>query len=111
MPSLKVHCAVSKERTGEEFKELHEWMDEPQKELGINHRTQRHDTSFIDYVKERWGGKGVREFLKHIADDYEYTAEQWGKDCVFCGKPTWKKNVLCNRCKRILEQARKEKKS
>ena len=104
MPSLKIHCANSRKRTGNSYEELHKWMDEPQKELGINHRTERHDTSYIPEVKERWKGIGVREFLNHIAEDYKYTAEQWGKDCIHCGKPTWKKNDLCNKCLRILKK-------
>jgi len=102
MPSFKQHCRNSKKRTGEAFEELHRWMDEPQKRLGINHRTERHDNSHIDFVKSKWGNKGVREFLRHIAEDYEFTAEQWGKDCIYCGKGTWKKRELCNRCLRIL---------
>jgi hypothetical protein len=109
MPNKKEHCRRSKERTGKTFEDLHEWMDGPQKELGVNHRTKRHDTSYIPEVKEKWGGTGVRELLRHIAEDYEYTAEQWGKDCVYCGKPTWKKNVLCNKCLKILDKAHKEK--
>jgi len=53
MPSLRIHCRISKDRTGESFKELHEWIDEPQKDLGINHRTERHNNTYIPSVKDK----------------------------------------------------------
>src|SRR3989344_107305 len=104
MSSLKQHCKRSEERTRNTFEELHKWMDEPQKELGINHRTERHDNRYIPEVKKLFGSIAVREFLRHIAEDYEYTAEQYGKDCIYCKKPTWKRNDLCNKCLRILKK-------
>ena len=110
MPKVDIHCKNSKERTGEEFRELHEWMDDPQKELGVNHRTLRHDLSYISEVKKKFGIKGVREFLRHIAEDYKYTADKWGKDCLICGKPTWHKNNYCNFCKKNFKDIIKIKK-
>jgi hypothetical protein len=84
MPSLRVHCAVSRERTGFNFKELHEWIDDPCKDLGINHRTERHsynkkeENKICNYWdKEKgdgWGKKAVVEWLFHIAVDNLETA-------------------------------------
>lgn len=108
MPNLKKHCKNSKDRTGDEHKELHKWMDEPQKELGINHRTERHDASSIEEVRERFGGKAIKEFLKHIAEDYEFTSERWGLSCVYCGNSTWHSNKLCNKCIRLLDKENKK---
>ena len=42
MPRLRVHCAISKKRTGQDFKELHEWIDKSAETLGIDHRIGRH---------------------------------------------------------------------
>ena len=78
MPSLRVHCAMSKERTGRDFKELHEWMDAPYKKYGHNHRLKRHAYTERDekFIREHWdkkqkglGDKAVVEWLFHIAID------------------------------------------
>jgi hypothetical protein len=83
MPSLRVHCAVSRERTGFDFKELHEWIDALSKELGMNHRTERHAYNLEEEKKiaEFWNKKGegmgekaVVEWLFHIALDNIETA-------------------------------------
>lgn len=91
MPSLKVHCAVSRERTGFNFKKLHEWIDEPYKKLGFNHRTERHayntqeEKQIRDYWdKEKdpgWGEKAVVEWLFHIAIDNLETAFKRAQKC------------------------------
>jgi len=84
MPSLKIHCAISKERTDFDFKELHQWIDKPQKELGYNHRTKRHsyntkeEKEIEDFWNKKrgngWGKKAVVEWLFHIAVDNLETA-------------------------------------
>ena len=100
MPKFEKHCKISEKHTGERFEELHKWMDGPQKELGISHRTKRHDTSSISEVRERWGDNGVREFLRHIEEDYKHTREKWGRKCVKegCENYTWHKRKFCNKC-------------
>ncbi len=77
MPNIKTHCYYSKKRTGNPFKELHEWMDEPQKILKIDHRRVRHDASYIDEVIKKFGKDAVFEFLMHISADYKSTANKW----------------------------------
>ncbi|MFX0201573.1 MAG: hypothetical protein ACFFCW_36115 [Candidatus Hodarchaeota archaeon] len=83
MPSLKTHCAISKKRTGNDFAELHRWIDEPTRNLGYNHRIERHYFTKGDkkYIKQYWdsigkglGEKAVVEWLFHIALDNLYTA-------------------------------------
>lgn len=80
MPSIEVHCAISKKRTGESFKELHEWIDEPGTLKGAEHRLDRHryTEEDRDYIKKTWdlklgsggGNKAIVEWLFHIAMDY-----------------------------------------
>jgi len=43
MPSVE-HCRISLERTKGycDYRELHEWMDRPERYLGVNHRLERH---------------------------------------------------------------------
>lgn len=82
MPGLWIHCAISKKRTGDDFKELHQWIDEPYKEKHVNHRAARHFYNLKDekLIKEYWdkknnkGKKAVIEWLFHIALDNLSTA-------------------------------------
>jgi len=106
MPNLIIHCKNSKERIGKDFEELHEWMDKPGEILGIDHRRVRHDLSYIGDVKDKflkeYGVEVVREFLRHIGEDYIHTAELWGRTCATqeCNNNTWHKNKYCNKCKK-----------
>ncbi|MEK6942493.1 MAG: hypothetical protein AABX00_00320 [Nanoarchaeota archaeon] len=70
---------VSECRTGQTFQELHQWIDEPRKWLKYNHRIERHSYTkdYEDYIKEKWGGKAVIEWLFHIALDNLETAHKF----------------------------------
>lgn len=84
MPSVDTHCAISKDRTGFDFRELHEWIDAPYKKLGVDHRAVRHaytrsdEKTISEYWDEKkgngWGNKAVVEWLFHIALDNLSTA-------------------------------------
>ena len=76
MPNVEQHCEISKKRTKKEYRGLHEWIDAPKKELGKNHRIERHaDNEFYrDFIKKKWGEKAVIEWLYHIAIDNLQTA-------------------------------------
>jgi len=76
MPSIEEHCKFSKKRTGKEYRDLHEWIDAPKEELGINHRIERHSDNEIyrKFIKDKWGDRGVIEWLFHIAVDNLQTA-------------------------------------
>lgn len=67
MPKVDVHLKESMERTGKEYRELHEWIDDP------SLKPEHHDiTKILQYAKEiegRWGAEGVQEFLNHIQTD------------------------------------------
>lgn len=79
MPDIDVHCKISNIRTGDEFKKLHEWVDEPKKFLGHNHRIERHSfhEGYKDYIEKKWGKKAVVEWLFHIALDNLETANKF----------------------------------
>ena len=78
MPCIEEHCKISLQRSKgkNDFRELHEWIDEPKKELGVNHRLLRHTDNATDreYIKNNWGDKAVVEWLFHIAIDNLVTA-------------------------------------
>lgn len=69
MPSLWTHCAISKKRTGKDYKELHKWIDGAK---GIDHRQVNHfyTTKLKNIVSENFdGAEAVGEWLFHVALD------------------------------------------
>ena len=98
MPSLKTHCAISKKRTGRAFAELHKWIDDPTKKLGVDHRTKRHYYTEYNkkYIKKYWdsieeglGEKAVIEWLFHIAIDNLWTAFKMSKKSFSYGRKAY----------------------
>lgn len=81
MAGLETHCKISKERTGNEFRELHLWIDEPWRILGCNHRIERHtfNEAYKNFIEQKWGKKAVTEWLFHIAIDNLETANKFAK--------------------------------
>lgn len=93
MPNIRAHCAISKQRTGFDFEELHRWIDNPREAniLGADHRIERHAYTRADeqYIRtywdnkkgHGWGEKAVIEWLFHIAIDNISTAYKLSKRC------------------------------
>jgi hypothetical protein len=86
MPSVNVHCAISKKRTGNEFAELHEWIDKSKKP-GPDHRVKRHYYNVRDrnQIKKQWGEKAMIEWLFHIAIDNLDTAYKMSRQSFSYG--------------------------
>lgn len=67
MPSIEKHVEISKERTNQDYREVHEWIDNPQ------HKDERHDITRIpdtfQMFKEKYGEQAAREYVQHLADD------------------------------------------
>jgi hypothetical protein len=67
MPSIEKHAAISKERTGKTYQEIHEWIDDPQ------HKKERHDITrvleFSRMFQEKNGQEAAREYVQHLVDD------------------------------------------
>ena len=98
MPRFKIHCAISKKRTGNDFGELHKWIDQPSKSLGVNHRRRRHSYNKKDKntIMEYWNSKGkglgekaVIEWLFHIALDNLDTAFKMSKKSFSYAEKTY----------------------
>ncbi len=80
MPDVDTHCRISEQRTqGDDFRELHEWIDAPQEHFGVNHRLERHSLNniYLKYVGDNFGKRGVIEWLFHIAIDNMETANKF----------------------------------
>ena len=67
MPSIEKHVEVSMQRTSKAYREVHEWIDEPQ------HKNERHDITrvleFSRMFEEKYGEEAAREYVQHLADD------------------------------------------
>jgi hypothetical protein len=67
MPPIKKHVEKSLARTGKEYREVHEWIDDPDK------KNERHDITKIpdtfQMFKEKYGEEGAREYVQHLSDD------------------------------------------
>ena len=68
MPPYPKHLETSTQRTGKDYQELHDWLD--------NHpddKAARHDLGALtenrEYVLSTWGEAAVTEFLLHVAED------------------------------------------
>ena len=72
---------MSKQRTGQSYKELHVWIDEPRQWLRVDHRVERHsyNRAIKAYVEGRWGKGAVVEWLLHIAVDNLDTALKFAR--------------------------------
>jgi hypothetical protein len=67
MPPIEKHAEISKQRTNQDYREIHEWIDDPQ------HKDGRHDITRIpdtfQMFKEKYGEQAAREYVQHLADD------------------------------------------
>ena len=67
MPSIEKHIEISQQRTKQSYREVHEWIDDPQ------HKDERHDITKIpdtfDMFKNKYGEEAAREYVQHLADD------------------------------------------
>ncbi|MGB5983729.1 MAG: hypothetical protein WBG37_00375 [Desulfobacterales bacterium] len=67
MPSIEKHIEISKQRTDQDYREIHEWIDEPE------HKDERHDITKIpntfQMFKDKYGEEAAREYVQHLADD------------------------------------------
>lgn len=67
MPSIEKHVETSLKRTGKEYLEVHQWIDDPAT------KNERHDINAIpdnfQMFKEKYGEEAAREYVQHLSDD------------------------------------------
>lgn len=87
MPELSVHIASSVARTGKEYREVHEWIDDAEKKY------ERHDFSKVlenaAMFREKYGEEAAQEYVNHLVEDLrcrfakQLTAHQANiQDCI-----------------------------
>lgn len=67
MPNIDTHVAISLERTGREYREVHEWIDNPE------HKLAHHDLSrvaeFVREITALFGPDAADEYTRHLQED------------------------------------------
>ncbi len=67
MPPIDKHMQESSERTGKDYREIHEWIDNPESKI------ERHDLSrvleFGNMFQAKYGDEGAHEYVRHLQDD------------------------------------------
>ncbi len=68
MPPYTKHLETSAERTGNDYQQLHDWLDNHPE-----HKAARHDLGALAanraYVSSTWGDTAVTELFLHVAED------------------------------------------
>lgn len=67
MPDLQVHVQSSLKRTGKEYLEVHQWIDNPETKY------ERHDwTKVLENAKmfsKQYGEEAAQEYVMHLVED------------------------------------------
>lgn len=66
----KEHCADCLKELGNEWSEVHKWLDELFAVLGEKHRDVRHHKKGIEIIRKKWGDEAARAAEIHIARDF-----------------------------------------
>ena len=70
MPLFEKHCADCRNALGEDFAEVHRWLDEFYPTMGPRHRSVRHHTAGVEEVRRLWGDRAVQAAEIHIRADH-----------------------------------------
>jgi hypothetical protein len=65
------HCRITKELLGEEFQEVHKWLDEfhGKEPYHTKHRFLRHHKQGIEEVRKIYGDKAALAAKQHVLSD------------------------------------------
>ena len=82
MAHVDIHCKDCLDELGDEFRYVHEWLDEFFAKLGPKHRDIRHHRGGVEAVRQKWGDQAARAAEIHIIRDCkkvptEQEAQMW----------------------------------
>lgn len=69
MALVDEHCRDCTNILGEDFREVHEWLDEFFPSKGLRHRVARHHTEGVEEVRKKWGDRAAEAAEIHIKKD------------------------------------------
>lgn len=68
MPPINEHLQTSIDRTGKDYKGVHEWLDGDSEK-----KAKRHDITKIyehgKMIEEKYGKEALQEYIQHLHDD------------------------------------------
>jgi len=68
MPPVEKHFKTSLEKTGKEYKEVHEWMDgDPEKKAERHNLTRMYEYGRM--IEDQYGKEALQEYIQHLHDD------------------------------------------
>ncbi len=68
MPPVEKHTQSSTERTGKDYRDVHEWLDrDPATKAARHDITKIHE--FGKMIEEQYGQEGLQEYILHLHDD------------------------------------------
>jgi len=79
---LEEHCSRSLATYGDEFRDVHMWLDEYFSTSGARHRRKRHHLKGIEEVRSVFGDHGAEVARQHIIDDLKCEGWREGKDRI-----------------------------
>ena len=81
MASRPEHLFIDKKHFGQEFNDVHEWLDYFYRIHGGLHRRIRHNKEGVEEVRLMWGDEAAKAAELHILLDMGHipSAEQWEK--------------------------------
>jgi DNA-binding GntR family transcriptional regulator len=71
MAGHETHARDCLEQLGEEFGEVHEWLDEYFDSMGTQHRSVRHHKEGIEEARKKWGDRAAMAAEIHIRRDFD----------------------------------------
>ncbi len=69
MASIQEHCEDCQRELGEEFLQVHKWLDALFPVLGPKHRSARHHSGGVEQVRKMWGDQAALAAEIHIRKD------------------------------------------
>jgi hypothetical protein len=69
MPTFDKHCSDCRLALGEDFADVHRWLDEFFPTMGPKHRCVRHHAAGVEEVRRTWGDAAAEAAIIHIKAD------------------------------------------
>lgn len=75
MPKRKIHCEFTLRKYGVTGEDIHYWIDEPSRDLGVVHRILRHN--YYDWIPQRFVYKYGLDLALDIMRSHIWLDENW----------------------------------
>lgn len=84
MPPIDIHIAISLQRTGKDFREVHEWIDATEDKLA--HHDLSRIAEFSRQLVARFGETAADEYVRHLQEDIRHRLGAIARDAHVPGQ-------------------------